>query len=87
VTPHIDRIESDELAILAEEFRSAAARWRSNSDASRLIGRPTQSVRQGTRAWAYDEAARCCQEQLEAGQRSSILAFHRAGRSARRRGP
>ena len=86
-TPHIDRIESDELAILAREFRSAAERWRSSSDASRLIGRPSQSVRQDTRAWAYDEAARRCQEQLEAGQRSSIVAFRRGGRPARRRAP
>jgi hypothetical protein len=66
-TPHIDRVECDELACLARQFRSTAERLRRCSYASRAIGRPTESVRLGTRAWAYDEAAQRCLEQLQAG--------------------
>jgi hypothetical protein len=65
-TPHTDRIECDELAHLAREFRATAERLRSTSYVYRVTGRATASVRSGTRAWAYDEAARCCHEQLAA---------------------
>ena len=66
LTPHTDRIECDELAACAREFRATAERLRRNSYVSRVTGRATQSVRYGTRAWAYDEAARRCHEQLAA---------------------
>jgi hypothetical protein len=65
-TPLADRIEAEELARVAEEFRSVAERWHRSSDVSLITGRPTLSVRHRTRAWAYDEAARRCQEQLAA---------------------
>jgi hypothetical protein len=63
-TPHADRIERDELAILARDFRASAERMRRSSFASRITGRPTAAVRSATRAWAYDQAAQCCLEQL-----------------------
>jgi hypothetical protein len=85
-TPHADRIEGDELAILAREFRSTAERLRSSSEAARLTGRAMQSVRQGARAWAYDEAARRCMERLEINAAGQVT-LRRGGRSGRRRGP
>jgi hypothetical protein len=64
LTPHTDRIEAEELARLAREFRSVAERWHRSSDVDRLNGRPSASVRHRTRAWAYEQAARRCHEQL-----------------------
>jgi hypothetical protein len=66
LTPHTDRIECDELAHLAREFRATAERLHGMADAFCIAGRPTGFVRLRTRAWAYDEAARRCHEQLAA---------------------
>lgn len=70
-TPQTDRIELSEIARLAEVFRETSARWYAVSDATLLSGRITVAVRYRARAWAYEQAARICQEQLakqEAGQ-------------------
>ena len=64
-TPHTDRIEADELARLAEEFRAVAERQHRSADATCVAGRPSLSVRHRTRAWAYDQAARRCRDAYE----------------------
>jgi hypothetical protein len=65
-TPQTDRITCDELAVLAREFRSTAERMRHTSYVHVVNGRPSVAVRYRTRAWAYDEAARRCIEELHA---------------------
>ncbi len=61
-TPNADRIEAEELASLAKEFRAVAERQHRSADASLVSGRPSLSVRYRTRAWAYDQAARRCHD-------------------------
>lgn len=64
-TPQADRVEQDEFAILANEFRSTASRLRETADACRLTGRPSLAIRYETRAWAVAQAGLCCEQKLE----------------------
>jgi hypothetical protein len=64
-TPISDRIEREEVARLAEEFRATAKRWYQSADVFQIAGRPTLAVKHRARAWVYEQAARCCQDQLK----------------------
>jgi hypothetical protein len=68
-TPQADRVEQDEFALLANEYRSTAARLRETADACRLTGRSSLAVRYETRAWAVAQAGLCCEQKLEEARR------------------
>ena len=70
-TPQSDRTEQDEFALLANEFRSTAARLRETADACRLTGRPSMAVRYEVRAWAMAQAGLCCEQKLEESRRDA----------------
>jgi hypothetical protein len=64
-TPQSDRVEQDEFAILANEYRARAARLREAADACRLTGRPSLAVRYETQAWVAAQAGLFCEQKLE----------------------
>jgi hypothetical protein len=64
-TPQADRVEQDEFALLANEYRSRAARFRESADAFRLTGRPSLAIRYETRAWVAAQAGLFCEQKLE----------------------